>query len=81
MYYNFKWVGSGEVRFMYKQDVDVEFEYTPWVAKSGSGTYSKQVTGLSSWANYSFKAQLRYDSVIYGSTTVNVKEETFATIN
>lgn len=81
MYYNFKWVGSGEVRFMYKQDVDDEFEYTSWVAKSGSGTYSTQLTGLSSWTNYIFKAQLRYDSAIYGSTTVNVKEETFTTIN
>ena len=81
MYYNFKWVGSGEVRFMYKEETDDDFNYTSWEAKSGSGTYSKIVTDLLPGGNYSFKAQLRYDSVIYGSTTVNVKEETFATIN
>ena len=81
MYFNFKWVGSGDVRFMYKLDVDDEFEYTPWEAKSGSGTYSKIVTGLVPGGNYNFKAQLRYDSATYGTMTVNVKEETFATIN
>jgi uncharacterized repeat protein (TIGR01451 family) len=80
MYYNFKWVGSGEVRFMYKEIDDDDFAYTPWEAQSDSGTYSKQITGLSSITNYIYQAQLRYDSATKGTTIVNVKEKTFDTV-
>ncbi len=81
MYFNFKWVDSGELRFAYKESGNDVFEYTPWETQSGSGTYSKQVTSLLSGTNYSYKAQLRYDSATTGSTIVNVKEKTFNTIN
>ena len=79
MYYNFKWIGSGEVRFAYKEDSEEIWQYTTWASKSGSGTYSTLITGLSSDTNFIFKAQLQYDSAILGTTIVNVQEKTLKT--
>ena len=79
MFYNFKWIGSGEVRFAYKEDIDEIWQYTTWTSKSGSGTYSTQITGLSPGTSFIFRAQLQYDSAILGTTIVNVKEKTLTT--
>jgi uncharacterized repeat protein (TIGR01451 family) len=79
MYYNFKWIGSGEVRFAYKEDIEETWQYTTWSSKSGSGTYSTQITGLSPGTSFIFKAQLQYFSVIIGTTIVNVKEKVLTT--
>jgi hypothetical protein len=80
MYYNFKWIGSGEVRFAYKVDTEEIWQYTTWVSKSASGTYSTQIKGLSPGTSFIFKAQLQYFSVILGTTIVNVKEKTLTTV-
>jgi uncharacterized repeat protein (TIGR01451 family) len=79
MFYNFKWIGSGEVRFSYKEDTEDTWQYTTWVPKSGSGTFSTTITGLSPGTNFIFKAQLQYYSAILGTTIVNVKEKTLKT--
>jgi len=81
MFYNFKWVDSGEVRFAYTNNTKslVDWLYTPWEARSGSGFYSRQVTGLSQATDYKFKAQLRYDSTEIDGVTVNVTGMSFTT--
>ncbi len=62
MDYDFKGY-TGEVRFRYKPSGGA-WTNTSWVSKSGSGSYSKQITGLSSGTQYYFEAQLQYDSTI-----------------
>jgi parallel beta-helix repeat protein len=62
MTYDFKDYGSGEVRFAYKQNTEIDWTYTDWIAKSASGTYAETVNGLTSNTLYNFKAQLKYDS-------------------
>ena len=79
MFYNFKWIGSGEIRFAYKEDTEEIWQYTTWISKSGSGTYSTHITGLSPDTSFIFKAQLQYFSVILGTTIVNVQEKTLKT--
>ena len=79
MFYNFNWIGSGEVRFAYKEDAEGIWQYATWASKSGSGSYSTKITGLSSDASIIFKAQLQYYSSVLGTTIVNVKEKTLIT--
>jgi uncharacterized repeat protein (TIGR01451 family) len=84
MYYNFKWVDYGEVRFAYKikdDNILENWEYTPWINKSGSGYYSRGITGLFENTEYIYKAQLKYDRDLTGTTIINVKSITFFTLN
>jgi hypothetical protein len=58
-----------EVCFAYKKSTGSAWSYTAWVSKSGNGTYTKLVTGLSSNTKYDFKARLKYgDTEIEGTT-------------
>ena len=50
MYYNFKWIDSGEVRFCY-QILWMTWQYSPWEPRTGPGFYLKTINGLS--AEYS----------------------------
>jgi hypothetical protein len=55
---------SVDVRFAYKKSADSAWSSTDWVSKSGSGTYAKPLTGLTSSTKYDFKAQLKYDDTV-----------------
>ena len=77
MYYNFKWIESGDVRFCY-QIPGVDWLYTPWEPRTGAGYYSKGITGLVSNTDYIYRAQLRYDDDSV-EKLVNVKAESFKT--
>ena len=79
MYYNFKWVEEGEVRFIY-QISGSTLQYTPWETKSGSGYYSKTIYGLASDKDYSYRAQLKYVNSADDEKIVNVKEVIFKTL-
>jgi hypothetical protein len=61
---------SVDVRFAYKKSPATEWSYTPWEAKSASGTYAKSITGLTADTRYEFKAQLEYNDteIIEGAT-------------
>jgi hypothetical protein len=64
-----------EVCFAYKKSTDSAWSYTDWVSKSGSGTFVKSVTGLSSNTKYDFKAQLKYDDTVIEGTTLQFTTE------
>jgi len=77
MYYNFKWIGSGDVRFKYEIDESDIWLYTPWETVSGYGYYSKTVYGLSSdIEEIYYRAQLKYVDDDGDEVIVNVKKET-----
>jgi len=59
MTYDFGGFGPGQIRFAYKVSSEENFEYTEWVAASGSGTYNETKTGLESNTAYTCKAQLQ----------------------
>jgi hypothetical protein len=59
-----------EVCFAYKKSTGSAWSYTAWVSKSGNGTYTKSLTGLSSNTKYDFKAQLKYNDIVFEGTTL-----------
>jgi uncharacterized repeat protein (TIGR02543 family) len=59
---------SVEVRFACKRSTDPAWFYTVWVSRTADGTYTEVLTGLISETGYEFKAQLKYDTVIEGTT-------------
>jgi hypothetical protein len=69
MSYDFKDYGSGELRFAYRKQGVTTWSYTTWESASGSGSYSKGISGLSSSTTYEFHAELSYsEGAIFGST-------------
>ena len=68
-----------EVCFAYKKSTGSAWSSTGWVSKSGSGTYAKSITGLSSSTGYDFKAQLKYDSTVIEGTTLQFTTDTPST--
>jgi PKD repeat protein len=67
MKYDFKAYGPGRLQFVYWKQSDPGSTYsTGWEAASGSGSYSKSISGLSSGTTYEFKAQLEdVDGTVY----------------
>lgn len=61
MSYDFRDYGSGQLQFKWRISGG-SWNYTSWVSGSGSGTYSLELTGLSSNTTYEFAARLKYDS-------------------
>jgi hypothetical protein len=59
-----------EVRFAYKKSTGSAWFYTDWVPKSADGTYTAQLTGLSSNTEYDFKAELKYASSVIESAII-----------
>jgi hypothetical protein len=68
------------VRFAYKKSADSTWSYTGWVAKSASGTHAASIAGLSSNTQYDFKAQLKYNDVEFGETTLDGATLHFTTL-
>jgi hypothetical protein len=59
-----------QVCFAYKKSTDSAWSSTDWVSKTADGTYAAPLTGLTSSTQYSFKAQLKYDSTVIEGTTL-----------
>lgn len=53
MSYDFKDYGSGDVKFKWRE-AGGSWNDTRWVGKSGSGSCSKDISGLSSGTDYEF---------------------------
>ena len=71
---------SVNVRFAYQKSVGSVLSYTPWVSKSASSTHAALVTGLSSNTQYNFTAQLKYNDMEFGETTLNGATLQFTTL-
>jgi hypothetical protein len=71
---------SVNVRFAYKKSTDTTWTNTTWVSKSASGTHAALVTGLSSNTQYNFTAQLKYNDMEFGETTLNSTTLHFTTL-
>jgi len=69
MDYDFKDYGSGRVRFAYKEKSEENWEYTPWIPRSGNNFYHRRVTGLSSITTYEYAGQLKYDDTVVTGMT------------
>ena len=61
MDYNFKDYDIGEIRFKYIPSDGYIWHYTDWEAKIGSGSYSKEINGLTENTEYIFIAELKYE--------------------
>ena len=59
--YDFDAYGSGSIQFKYKRIVDTTWVFTGWQARTGIGSYSETINGLSSSCEYEFAARLEYD--------------------
>ncbi|NWF77640.1 MAG: hypothetical protein HXY36_03495 [Chloroflexi bacterium] len=59
---------SVEVRFAYKKSTDAAWSYTDWVTKTADGTHAEVLTGLKSNAKYDFKAEIKHNEPIEGTT-------------
>jgi len=75
MDYDFNDYSSGYVEFGYKEAIGGSWTYTGWKARSGSGSYFEQISGLTPGATYDFKAQLKY-----GGTVIEGAEKSFTTL-
>lgn len=77
MFYNFKWIGTGDVRFKYILSSDTEtWIYTPWETKSGCGYYSNTIYDLSADLEFVYyRAQLKYENYLGNEVIVNVRAE------
>jgi len=71
---------SVDVRFAYKKSVHSAWSYTTWVPKSAAGTHTEMLIGLDSGTQYDFKAQLRYDEIVYGEKTIGGATLKFTTV-
>ena len=59
-----------QVRFAYKESAETEWSYTGWVSKTADGTHAEGFVGLPFGTQYDFKAQLKYDDIVYGDTVL-----------
>jgi hypothetical protein len=57
-----------QVRFAYKKSADSAWSYTDWVSKSADGTHAESLTELNFNTKYEFKAQIKHNDTIEGTT-------------
>jgi hypothetical protein len=71
---------SVNVRFAYKKSTDTTWTNTTWMPKTANGTHPASLTGLSSNTQYNFTAQLKYNDVEFGETTLEGATRQFTTL-